>query len=492
MEATVSALKPPQLWRHFWSLTQIPRPSGHEKKVSQYVKDLAAGKGLKWAEDGTGNLVVRTPGVGTGVTAPPVLIQGHLDVVCEKNNDVEHDFFSDPLKLEINGDWLKAKGTTLGADNGIGVAAALAMIDSPPTCCPPLELLFTVDEESGLTGAKDLDATALGLSSKTMLNLDTEEWGEVCIGCSGGGDARLELKVESEEIPSGHESFSLRVSGLLGGHSGLEINQYRGNALKWIAAILEEILRSVPECRIVELEGGDKRNALPREAWATVSIPSSEVESTKSAVAASFAVLREEYSRKEKQADATLNPAEGTSTSCLTPESQSRLLGLLVGLPHGPQKFSHAMPELVETSCNLASIKLDAKESKYTIVMSIRSSISGALERTRRQIQTVGNLCGATCTTNEAYPGWNPEPDAPIVKLVSKCYEDMNGAQPKIVALHAGLECGILGERIPGIGMVSYGPTIKGAHSPDERVHIPSVDLFWQLTLRVLESLGKP
>ncbi|KAL0048560.1 hypothetical protein WJX82_005889 [Trebouxia sp. C0006] len=456
-ESAVQGLQPQALWNYFHDLTQIPRPSKFEDKVIAYLQQFATQRKLDYKQDSTGNMVIKRPGSGGGEAAPTVVIQGHIDMVCEKNNDVQHDFHKDPLKLIKKGDWLKAEGTTLGADNGIGVAAALALLDMPASAkLPPLECLFTIDEETGLTGAFGLDGSLL--TGRTLLNLDTEDWGEIFIGCAGGGDSILELPVQLELVPKTHSHpQELKISGLMGGHSGLNISEDRGNAVVLAALVLQALVKGHPDVRIISLTAGDKRNAIAREASAILEVPSGEARLLVQQLVSQQALsLKDEYGHLEKDMAIHIYDHPERSPNAMTLDSQTKLLTLLSTLPHGVIKWSHAVPGLVETSNNLAAVKPG----------------------------TAGD------SEDKAYPGWAPNPSSPVLQVTKDAFQQLLGKEPKVAAIHAGLECGIIGEKVPGMDAVSYGPTITGAHSPDEQVNIGTVKPFWDVTLKILEALA--
>lgn len=493
----LEGLEPPALWEIFGQLSAIPRPSKYEERVLVWLKNFAESLDLEWVQDGVGNLIIRRPGSGGGEDALPVIIQGHVDMVCEQNSDSAHDFMKDPIRLVREGDWITADGTTLGADNGIGVCTALAVLQLPKTTkLPPIEALFTVDEETGLTGAFGLDGSLL--KGRTMLNLDTEDWPEVFIGCAGGGDSVITLELEQEMAPSGGVAMEMSVAGLLGGHSGLNINEDRGNAVKMAATTVEAALEAAPGARLVSVSGGDKRNAIPRECRVFIIVPQDQVDVVKATVAQIAAELKSEYGSKEPELSINVETnTHGTSATSevLTPQDTTRLLTLLLTLPHGVIKYSHSVPGLVETSTNLAAVRPTENATApnkvgYRIQCSTRSSIMPALERTRATIRRVSGLCGAAVEQDEAYPGWTPEPEAEIVALTQRMIGEVAGKNPEVKAIHAGLECGIIGEKLPGCQSVSYGPTIRGAHSPDERVQISTVKPFWEATLKLLETLA--
>ena len=486
MASAVSGLEPSTLWNNFAALSRIPRPSKQEEQVLAWLQEFAAARGLESQQDETGNIVIRRPGSAGGESAPAVVIQSHVDMVCEKNSDVEHDFTSDPISLLRDGEWLTADGTTLGADNGIGVATALALLEMEEGAkLPPLECLFTVDEETGLTGAFALDGALL--QGRTMLNLDTEEWGAICIGCAGGGDSQISLPVTYEGAPGDFLSFQLAVEGLKGGHSGVDIHEYRANAIVLLASVLVPLAGM--GARIVSVQGGDKTNAIPREAFATLLLPPEAMADAQIAVAGRTESLRSEYGSLEKDMRVSLVGLEDAPAECLSAEAQGNLMGLLRTLPHGALKYSHTIPGLVETSNNLASVA--PVDGNYLVVCSSRSSIMEALEDIRLRIASMATMCGATTTRTGTYPGWQPNPDSPVLKRLKRIYAAQLGEEPEVGAIHAGLECGVIGERAPGMDMVSFGPTITGAHSPDERVEIPSVEKFWNLLLELLAELAE-
>lgn len=494
LPAALQGLEPAGIWAHFGELSKIPRPSKHEGRVLDWLKQFAADRGLDWQQDAVGNIVIRRPGSGGGENAPPVIVQGHVDMVCEKNTDTQHDFMTDPIRLVRAGDWIKADGTTLGSDNGIGVCAALALLDLPQSqALPPLECLFTIDEETGLTGAFELDGSML--HGRTLLNLDTEDWGDVFIGCAGGGDSVLRLNLQQEEVPAGFTALDVSVKGLLGGHSGINIQEDRGNAVRMAAATVEAVLAAAPDARLVGIRGGDKRNAIARECSATVAVPTAQFAAAQAAVVQRAAGFKQEYALKEPGLSVTAAPAATPPAKCLTAAAGGQLVDLLLTLPHGVVKLSHAVEGLVETSTNLASVKpvesdAAAGQACFAVQCSTRSSLMPALEQVRSSINRIGRLCGAEVEQDDAYPGWAPNPGSSIVKLTAETIGRVTGKAPEVKAIHAGLECGIIGEKLPGLDCVSYGPTIIGAHSPDEQVRISTVQPFWVATLDILAQLA--
>eukprot|EP00980_Cylindrotheca_fusiformis_P007460 scaffold1538_cov109-Cylindrotheca_fusiformis.AAC.2 len=501
----IASLEPKALWSQFATLSSIPRPSKQEEQVLSYIKAFAEERNLKWKQDAVGNLVVFHPGCGSGKGASPVVIQGHVDMVTEKNSDSSHDFEKDPILLrqiknQESGLWLGATGTTLGADNGIGVAAALALletsVDDDETTMPPLEALFTIDEETGLTGATKLDAKSLGLSGKTLLNLDTEEWGELYVGCAGGGDSTISVPLTRTtvvESTDGLEFVTIRVNGLMGGHSGLNIHEGRANAVLLCAAAAHTALQQ-SGVSLVSIKGGDKHNAIPREAEATFAVSGSQAKEAVQQAAEKCALSSKAVYGTLETNLRVVSQELSTKEDCEAPlehDSASRLISMLLALPHGPLKFSHSMPDLVETSNNVASVTTTAEGA--TILCSTRSSIGEALEATRDRISAVVSLAGggAKIVKGEAYPGWNPNMNSNLlnlgIQLLSK-----DGRKPGVKAIHAGLECGLLIEKMGGdVDALSFGPTITGAHSPDERILIDTVAPFYQLVKEMLVELAK-
>ena len=522
VSSAVQGLEPEELWGFFSQLSSIPRPSFQEercvrstpwfpplvymvytsrsilhctwsRRVLEWLKQFADERSLEHSQDSQGNLVIRHPGTMEGVDAPPVIIQGHVDMVTEKNAESSHDFMRDPIALIRDGDWLRADGTTLGADNGIGVCAALSVLnvprDSTDVLLPPIEALFTVAEEVGLVGAFNLDGSLL--SGKVLLNLDTEDWPDIFIGCAGGGDSILTLSMDT--MPAGEEDvFQVRITGLLGGHSGMDIGLDRGNAVKVAADLFVRIRDTIPGARLVSLVGGDKRNAIPREAMVSVSVPTEQRGDLERVCREYEEEFLREFGVKEAlKIECNLFQGEAR---VLAPDDGDGLISLLIALPHGPLKHSHQISGLVETSSNLASVKsnLSGEKVVYTIQTSTRSSINSALSRVRRSIKIIGESLGARVEQPPAYPGWTPDPDNDAVKLARRAITKvLGGREPELRAIHAGLECGILGERIPGVQCVSYGPTIRGAHSPEERILIDTVQPFWEATLELLGELAK-
>jgi dipeptidase D len=478
----VSSLEPQALWKHFDEILTIPRPSKNEEQMRRYVLSVAEKHGFSTQIDAAGNVIVEKPGTPGHESAPVTLLQSHLDMVCEKNSDVELDFSKDPLRPVQDGDYLTADGTTLGSDNGIGVAAMLAVLESKDIAHGPLELLFTIDEETGLTGAGNLAPDLL--TGRRLLNLDTEEEGALYVGCAGGADTELLLPLTRDG--SAGQTLSLKLSGLKGGHSGVDIHLQRGNAIKLLARALYAASLEVPFL-LGELRGGTAHNAIPREAFATVLMGSNQRESFEQAVRREIAAIEEEY--RPADPGLKLEISEGDSGVRAWAEgSTARVLGLLEALPHGVQTMSYDIPDLVETSTNLATV--NEKDGRLSVLMSSRSSVASALEALRREIRATAELAGAVVEEHGGYPGWKPNMDSELLRVMKEVHQRVVGSEPEVKAVHAGLETGIIGEKYPGMDMISFGPQIEFPHSPDERVHIASVNRFWNLLVATLEELG--
>ncbi len=481
----VSELQPTALWSHFDTILTIPRGSKKEDRVRAHVIGIADANGLSHEVDAVGNVVVRKPGVSGREKAPAVVLQAHLDMVQEKNSNTEFDFDADAIRPVLEGDYLKADGTTLGSDNGIGVAAMLAIMESTEIRHGPLEFLFTIDEETGLTGAGGL-AEGL-LEGRTLINLDSEEAGVLTIGCAGGADTHLTLGIEREAVPAGWTALTVRVDGMKGGHSGVDIHLQRGNAVRLLArALYATSLRD--DFHLVALRGGNAHNAIPREAEATIVIPPDTTDSIQGRLACELEAIEIELK--------TVDPGFSWSvTESLTQEREAinavgtaRALELVTALPHGVLTMSPDIDGLVETSTNLAVVADEA--DRVRILTSSRSSVMTALAAVRQRIRAIGALAGAEVVEKDGYPGWKPDVSSEVLALMSEVYEAKTGDEPEVGAVHAGLECGIIGEKYPGMDMISFGPQIEFPHSPDERVKIDSVEPFWRVLVATLERLA--
>jgi len=469
----IKDLEPKILWKYFDEILKIPRCSKHEEKIAAYVMETARKLGLEAIQDKTGNVIVRKEGSSKYKDKPFVTLQCHLDMVCEKNKDVEHDFSKDPINAYIDGDFVRAKGTTLGADDGIGVAACLAMMENDVPA-PPLEFLFTVDEETGMTGAFNLDANLI--KGKMLINVDSEEFGAIYIGCAGGSNTDIWLPLSYE---NGGKGIRIAVKGLKGGHSGVEIHKGRANSIKLMARILYSI-----NGKIGHIEGGDKFNAIPREAIAHVVVD--DIEKAKEKIKEMEKVFKEEYKRSDPEI--RIEVEETDVEKVLIPEINEKVIKLLMGLPHGVISMSQEVKDLVETSTNLAKVKTN---DKLHIVMSSRSSIESSLDGILQTIRCISELAGCEVKEGSRYPGWKPNRDSRLLKIAEEAFKKLYGKEPEIKAIHAGLETGVIGKKIGIEEMISIGPDIEHPHSPDENVRISSVQKFWKYLEELVKDIGE-
>ncbi|HPC82070.1 MAG TPA: aminoacyl-histidine dipeptidase [Thermoanaerobaculaceae bacterium] len=488
MSSPLENLQPSLVWRHFAAICQIPHPSKHEAQLAEHVVNWATGKGLEVRRDAAGNVVVAVPATPGHESAPVIVLQGHLDMVGEANSDTPFDFTVEPIQPRVVGDHVYATGTTLGADNGIGVAAAMAIVEDPDAVYGPLELLFTIDEETGLTGAMQLDPKLL--TGRTLINLDTEEDGALYIGCAGGADTKSTFTITREDAMPGTLAIRLSVRGLRGGHSGVDIHENRGNALKFLVRLLQALRRAGIEVGIVSLSGGSKHNAIPREADAILRINPEDEVRLRQVVEEKAAILREEFGEIDpgQRIEVETVSADATTASVWLPFDADRILDALMACPHGVLGMSRAVPGLVETSSNLAVIRTE--DTTVWVQTSSRSSVMPSLKATLDQVAAVFRLAGAEVETHDGYPGWKPNPASPVLGTARQAFVRLFGREPHIKAIHAGLECGLIGEKLPGIDMVSMGPQIESPHSPDERVQISTVDRFYTLLKATLKDLA--
>ena len=482
MTPALASLEPAQLWKHFEKLAAIPRASTKEAAAREYVRGVATRLGLETMQDSSGNLIVRKPARLGRESAPMTLLQGHLDMVCEKNEHTAHNFDTDAIKVLRDGDWLKADGTTLGADNGVGVAAALAVMESTDISHGPLEFAFTIDEETGLTGASEFAPGVL--KSRYYLNLDTEEIGNICIGCAGGLNTTARRKVKLVP-PTGDSAWRIKVTGLRGGHSGVDIHLGRGNALRIMGAVLQDLLSKFP-AELAEVNGGSAHNAIPREAVALVVLPASREGEMKALVAGIETTYKAELGGFDSGLQITATKADRSANVMDAADAKS-VAALLAAMPTGILAMSPDVPGLVQTSTNLAVIK--TKGDVVEIITSQRSAIATSKQAAAHMVATVCRLAGFEVEHSGSYPGWKPEPHSELVQKLQSAHEKLFGHPAKLIAMHAGLECGVIGEKYPGMQMASFGPTIMNPHSPDERVQISTVDDFWKFLKLVLESL---
>jgi len=483
MENTLTQLKPERLWYYFAEICKVPRPSKKEERIANWLLEFAKKHHLEGIKDETGNVLIRksaSPGYENRKT---VILQSHMDMVCEKNSDTVHDFDNDPIVPRIEGEWVKATGTTLGADDGIGIAVQLAILEAKDIAHGPIEALFTMDEETGLTGAFGLKPGLL--KGRVLINLDSEDEGQVFIGCAGGKDTVATLPLTTEACPKGCSAYKLSMTGLKGGHSGDDINKGLGNATKLLNRFLWNAEKDFG-VRIASFNAGNLRNALAREGFALVMVPKGQSAAFEASVAAFHDDLVGELHVTEPDLRFSASPAE-PSELVWTRGLQTVVLNALYACPHGVLAMSREIPNFVETSTNLASIK--EQDGLVYMTTSQRSSVESSKKDAGDMVASVFRLAGAHVEQSKGYPGWKPNPDSEVLRLTVKSYNKLFGSEPEVLAIHAGLECGLVGAIYPGMDMVSFGPTIKGAHSPDERLHIPSVTKFWELTLETLKEL---
>jgi len=493
----LETLAPKGIWEQFDALRKIPRASKKEERVREHVRGLFAGRAWEIAGDATGNTVVRVPGTKGFERAPITILQSHLDMVTENNSDVKFDWDRDPIDVWIDGDWVRARGTTLGADNGIGVAAAIASALDPSVVHGPLELLFTVDEETGLTGAMGLDPKIL--AGRRLINLDSEEDGVLYVGCAGGCNTTIALRGEMVAPPAGAAGARVAITGLTGGHSGGDIHENRANAIKVLARLLARAAGAPAEpggaagadlgVEIASLAGGNKHNAIPREADAVVAVASARLGDLRALAAAEQSRALPEFATSDPKLSISVEPADAPR-AVFARSDRDRVVALLVALPNGVLSMSRDIKGLVETSNNLATVRAGAGVAET--LTSSRSSVMPALRATLDQVASIARLAGAESAKESAgYPGWQPNMASPLLAICKRVQKTLTGSEPQVAAIHAGLETGLIGEKIPGIDMISYGPDIRGPHSPDERVKISSVARFWEYHKAVLAELAK-
>ncbi len=478
-------LEPQSIWHYFNEVSKVPRPSKHEDKIIDFLLRFAVSNRLEAKRDESGNIVIRKSGTKGMESAKAVILQSHMDMVCEKNEGVEHDFFNDPIVPIIENGWVRAENTTLGADCGIGMAAALAILADKELQHPPIEALFTVDEETGLTGAQALQPGFL--AGKILLNLDSEDEGELFIGCAGGIDTTASFKFQSEVVPANTVAFKIAVSGLSGGHSGDDIEKGRGNSIKILNRFVYQLIEDC-ECHISSFNGGNLRNAIPREASVVLVVPSAKKEHLAIELNHFRASMENELFMKEPKFKIALESTD-MPESVMDSFSQSKLVNAIYALPHGVHSFSFRMPGMVETSTNLASIKFKPG-SVIEIVTSQRSDQESGKQDIAQMVETVFRLMGATVSRGDGYCGWTPNPSSHVLEVSRNLYETMFGVKPVVRSIHAGLECGLFLEKFPDLDMISFGPTLRGVHSPDEKIEIASVGKFWKFLTELLPLLA--
>lgn len=485
MNKDISNLNPKEVWKHFYSLTQTPRPSKHEDAIQEFMMKFGHDLGLETIKDKVGNIIIKKPATPGMEDRKGVILQGHLDMVPQKNSDKVHDFVTDPIEAYVDGDWVTANGTTLGADNGMGVAAAMAVLESKDLVHGPVEALFTADEETGMTGAFGLQTGVL--DGDILLNMDSEDEGELYIGCAGGIDATAVFEYKEAHIPEKTSAYKLIVKGLKGGHSGMDIPLGRGNSNKIIFRFLKQAAKDYG-LRISKIIGGSLRNAIPREAFVTVVVPEEHCADFENAVEFFEGIVAAELSSVEPDFSFTCKETAAPD-SVIDEKTQNKLINAVYACPNGVIRMSNDMEGLVETSTNLAIVK--SGNFKIEVQCLLRSSVESAKKDLAEMMDSVFTLAGAEVKFTGAYPGWKPNPNSEILETMKAVYNDKYGRVPEIKAIHAGLECGLLGAVYPKWDMISFGPTIRNPHSPDEKVNIETVSKFWDYLVETLKNIPK-
>ncbi len=481
--SSIQDLNPRVVWKHFHALTQIPRPSKKELGVIEFMKEFGSSLGLETIVDEVGNVIIKKPATKGMENRKGVILQGHLDMVPQKNSDKQFNFETDPIVTRIDGDWVTADGTTLGSDNGIGVAAAMAVLESTDLPHGPIEALFTVDEETGMTGAFGLKPGLL--DGEILINMDSEDEGELYVGCAGGIDISATKSYNVEDNPAAHTAYAVYVRGLKGGHSGLDIPLGRANANKLMFRCLMQAEADL-HIRLSEAEGGDLRNAIPRESRAVVLVPEDLTEKFEALINSTQEIYRREFAETEPDLSFTCEKTD-LPAGVVPLQEQYKFIRSVFACPNGVQRMSQSMKGLVETSTNLAIVRVG--QGKFEALSLTRSSVDSAKEATAWKIAAVFHLIGAEVALSGEYPGWKPNMDSPILKVCQEVYRKEFGKTPEIKAIHAGLECGLLGGVYPRLDMISFGPTIRFPHSPDEKVEIPTVKKFWEFLVAILKAV---
>ena len=479
------SLAPQNVWKHFYGLTRVPRPSGFLAPVQQFLLDFAKSAGVEAVKDEAGNIIMRKPATPGMEDCKGVILQAHMDMVPQKNNDTVHDFKKDPIETYIDGEWVKARGTTLGSDNGMGVAAIMAVMEDKTLKHGPLEALITADEETGMFGAFGLKPGSL--KGEILLNLDSEDEGELYIGCAGGVDVTATLQYKEAEVDPEDVAIKLTLKGLRGGHSGLEINQGRANANKLLVRFVREAIAEY-EARLASWKGGNMRNAIPREADAVLTLPAENVDELLELVKEYEALFNEEYHAIETPITFKAERTE-LPKGVVPEEIQDNLVDAIYACQNGVCRMIPTIPDTVETSSNLSIVTIDGGQAQFCLL--VRSSSESMKEYLATSLESCFSMAGMKVEMSGSYSGWNPDVESPILKAMVKSYEEQFGAEPAVKVVHAGLECGIIGAIIPGLDMISFGPTLRSPHSPDERVLIPTVKKFYDFLVATLANTPK-
>ena len=479
----IRQLEPAALWQNFYNLTRVPRPSHKKEEIGLFLENFGKSLGLETLRDEIGNVLVRKPATPGMENRKAVVLQAHMDMVPQKNSNVAHDFQTDPIDAHIDGEWVTASDTTLGADNGIGLAAAMSVLQSKDIAHPAIEMFVTVDEETGMFGAFGLQPNFL--KGDILINMDSEDEGELYVGCAGGIDGDITFRYTEVEIEEGDVALKISLTGLKGGHSGVDIHLQRGNANKLMFRFLKDAVSDY-EARLASIDGGSLRNAIPREAFAVITVPEEGVDDIIDFVKEYEELFIEEFKGVEDKISFTVEQIE-LPTGLIPEVVQDDLINSITACPNGVARFIPELPTVVETSNNLAIVKSDG--NAITVRCLIRSSVESRKEELASMVESVFSLAGAKVSLVGGYPGWKPNLESPILKEMTKVYENKYGITPKIMIIHAGLECGILGTHYPQMDMISFGPTIRYPHSPDEKVNIATVQKFWDFLVATLENI---
>ena len=483
MSKSIAELTPKAVWENFYKLTEMPRPSNHEEAARKSIMDWAQKNNIQAEMDEVGNILLRKPATPGMENRKGVILQGHLDMVPQKNEDKKHNFVTDPIDAYVDGEWVTADGTTLGADNGIGVAAGMAVLLATDIPHGPVEVLITATEETGMDGANGIRPA--WVKGDILLNLDSETEGELYVGCAGGIDGKMVFNYTEEAVPAGSKAYKLAVKGLKGGHSGMDINLGRGNANKLLARYLRAVMEEL-HLQVASVEGGNMRNAIPREAFAVVTVPSAVVDKFQNDVAGFLVTITAELAGVESGISFTAAPVE-MPTIVMDKKSQDKFLNLIYAMPNGAIRMVADQPEIVETSTNLAIVRSNG--SQIEIICLLRSSVDSAKEDLADAVIATCELAGAATKLSGSYPGWNPNFDSAILKTMKDVYQKLYNKPAVVKVIHAGLECGIFGKNYPDMDYISFGPTIEHPHSPGEKVNIPSVAHFWDYLVETLKTV---
>lgn len=482
-QSALSGLEPKAVWQAFEEITKVPRPSKKEEKILAYLKDWATKNNFSYVQDKVGNLIINKPATKGMENKIPIALQGHVDMVCEANSDVNFDFDNQPIEAYIDGDFVKAKGTTLGADNGIGVAMGMAAMTTPGVAHPPLELLCTVDEETGLTGANNLETGIM--NAKIMLNIDSEEEDAFTIGCAGGINTFGTYEYVKDEVPTESIAFKIGVTGLLGGHSGINIHEGRGNAIVLLTRILWKLTRKV-NIRISSIDAPGKHNAIPREAFATVFVKEAAIKDFEDYIADCRKNMAREFNTKEPNLKVSYSQVD-TPKFVMNPDFQRKVIDSFQIMPHGVYRMSPDIKDLVQTSTNFAVVKTTPEE--ITVLTSQRSSVESEKIIMASKVQTAMEMGGARVVSSDGYPAWEPDVNSNVLKLGKEVYKKVFAKEPIISVIHAGLECGLVAEKYPGTDMLSFGPNLFDVHTPSEKVQISSVNKMWNFLVELLKNI---